>query len=185
MEAFDANINDQSQSLPGGKQRILMDGYQLPLELKYGLPYLRCRKPTDEELSVLPHIILTYDVVWDPSLFDNNNDIIQEFYEPVEEIPEHEYNFDQFGECQHRTVATHNVIPEEEFVDYDDLVDDQMENLHPESLSVLYDINLTNIAKLSLTLLYYARYLVGLQLKRFNKHLMLPLSMLVVEFLIH
>jgi hypothetical protein len=130
-----------------------MDGYQLPLEFKNGLPYLRCHKPTDEELSLLPHIIMTSDVVWDPSLFDNNNDNIQEFYDPVEEIPEHEYNFDQYGEYRHCTVATHNVIPEEEFfdanefVDYDDLVDDLVDNLHLESVSVTYDINLTNIAK--------------------------------------
>jgi hypothetical protein len=49
--------------------------------------------------------------------------------------------------------VTQNVIPEEEFfdanefVDYDDLVDDLMDNLHPESISVVYDINLIDIAK--------------------------------------
>jgi hypothetical protein len=49
--------------------------------------------------------------------------------------------------------VTHNVISEEEFfdanefVDYDDLVDDLMDNLHPESVSASYEFNLTNIAK--------------------------------------
>ena len=38
MEAYGADINDRSCLLPGGKQRILMDGYQLPLDFKYGLP---------------------------------------------------------------------------------------------------------------------------------------------------
>ena len=47
MEAFGADINDRSRLLPGGKQRILMDGYQMPLEFKNGLAYLRCRKPTE------------------------------------------------------------------------------------------------------------------------------------------
>jgi hypothetical protein len=75
-----------------------MDGCQLPLEFKNSLPYLCCCKPNDEELSLLPHIIMTSDVIWDPSFFDNNNDNIQEFYDPVEEIPEHEYSFDHFGE---------------------------------------------------------------------------------------
>jgi hypothetical protein len=42
MEAFGADSNDQSQLLPGGKQRILMDGYQLSLDFKNGLPYLHC-----------------------------------------------------------------------------------------------------------------------------------------------
>jgi hypothetical protein len=65
-----------------------MDGYQVQLEFKNGLLYLCCCKPTDEELSLLPYIIMTSDVVWDPSLFDNNNDNIQEFYDPVEEIPD-------------------------------------------------------------------------------------------------
>jgi hypothetical protein len=32
MEAHGANINDPSRHLPGGKQRILIDGYQLPLD---------------------------------------------------------------------------------------------------------------------------------------------------------
>jgi hypothetical protein len=35
-----ANINNQSCSLPGGKQSILVDGYHLPLDFKNGLRYL-------------------------------------------------------------------------------------------------------------------------------------------------
>jgi hypothetical protein len=42
LEAHGADINDQSRHLPGGKQRILIDGYQLPLDFKNGLPYLQC-----------------------------------------------------------------------------------------------------------------------------------------------
>jgi hypothetical protein len=37
MEAHGADINDRSRLLPGGKQRILIDGYQLPLAFKNGL----------------------------------------------------------------------------------------------------------------------------------------------------
>jgi hypothetical protein len=40
MEAYGADINDRSCSIPGGKQRILVDGYQLPLQFENGLPYL-------------------------------------------------------------------------------------------------------------------------------------------------
>jgi hypothetical protein len=32
MEAFGADINDRSRMLPGVKQRILVDGYQLPVD---------------------------------------------------------------------------------------------------------------------------------------------------------
>jgi hypothetical protein len=85
MEAHDADINDKSQHLPCGKQRILIDGYQLPLDFKNGLPYLRCRKPTDEELSSLPHIIMTSDVDWDPSKYDKNIADIEKFHDPGED----------------------------------------------------------------------------------------------------
>jgi hypothetical protein len=74
MEAYCADINDQSCSLPGGKQRILIDGYELPLDFKNGLPYLSCRKPTETEISSLPHIIMTSDVNWDPKQYDNTFD---------------------------------------------------------------------------------------------------------------
>jgi hypothetical protein len=32
------------------KRRILIDGYQIPLDFKNGLAYLRSRKPTEDEL---------------------------------------------------------------------------------------------------------------------------------------
>ena len=82
MEAYGADINDRSRLLPGGKQGILMDGYQMPLEFKNGLAYLRCRKPTDEELCSLPHVIMmTSDIDWDPSLYDNIIENIEEFHD--------------------------------------------------------------------------------------------------------
>jgi hypothetical protein len=37
MEAHGADINDRSKLLPGEKQRILIDGYQMPLGFKDGL----------------------------------------------------------------------------------------------------------------------------------------------------
>jgi len=90
MEAYGADINDRSRLLPGGKQRILIDGYQLPLEFQNGLPYLRCRKPTASELESLPHIIMTSDVDWDPSQYDSVIDGLEEFYDPDVAHSEHE-----------------------------------------------------------------------------------------------
>jgi hypothetical protein len=95
---------------------------------------------------LLPHIIMTSAVTWDPSLYDNINDNIDKFYDPLEATPEHEYHFDQHEEYRHRTVATHTNIPEEEFfdameyVDFDDLVDNFMDLLHPESVCVVYNV---------------------------------------------
>jgi hypothetical protein len=61
MEAHGADINDHSKLLPGGKQRTLIDGYQMPLDFKNGSPYLRCHKPTPGEIEFLRHIIMTSD----------------------------------------------------------------------------------------------------------------------------
>jgi hypothetical protein len=41
MEHYE--INDKSLRLAGGLQRIVMDGYQIPLAFRNGLPYLKCQ----------------------------------------------------------------------------------------------------------------------------------------------
>jgi hypothetical protein len=43
---------------------------------------------------LLTYIIMTSDVTWDPSLYDNINDNIDKFYDPLEDTPEHKYHFD-------------------------------------------------------------------------------------------
>jgi hypothetical protein len=122
MEAHGADINDRSKLLPGGRERILSDGYQMPLNFKNGLPYLRCHKPTNGELESLPHIIMTSDVEWDPSQYDKDLDDLTAFYDPSEEFHE-ERHFDQYGEYRHRTVATHHTCCEEDFYDACEFLD--------------------------------------------------------------
>jgi hypothetical protein len=81
-------------------------------------------------------------------LMITSNDYIDPFYAPLEDTPEHEYHFDQHGEYQYCTI-----IPDEtffdaiEYVDLDDLVDYFMYLLHPESVSVVYNVNLTDVEK--------------------------------------
>jgi hypothetical protein len=151
MEAYGADINDRSRLLPSGKQRIVIDGYQLPLDFRNGLPYLRCRKPNEAELDSLPHIIMTSDVDWDPSLYDNDIVDVEKFYDPLVKECEHE-NFNQYGEYRHRTVAIHNTTSEEEFFDavdflnYEDLVDDLMDSFNPDVVNDIYDVNATDVS---------------------------------------
>jgi hypothetical protein len=150
MEAYGADINDRSRLLPGGKQCILIDGYQIPLDFKNGLPYLRCRKPTEEDLGLLPHIIMTSDKDWDPSIYDNVIENIEEFHDTLLDTVDHDDPFDQHGEYRYRTIA-HSLIQEEEFFDaveysdYDVLVDDLMDTLYPEEVKDIYDVNLTDV----------------------------------------
>jgi hypothetical protein len=86
LEFFGADINVLPRSLPEGKQRIFIDGYQLPLDFKNSLPYLRCHKPTYNELKSLPHIIMTSDADWDWSLYDNDILNIDKFHDPSDDF---------------------------------------------------------------------------------------------------
>ncbi|CAJ1963053.1 unnamed protein product [Cylindrotheca closterium] len=66
---------DDKSTKVGGQQRLTTpDGFVLPLDIRNGLSYLRMRPPTDRELSNpdIPHVELTSDTDWDPSVLDHN-----------------------------------------------------------------------------------------------------------------
>jgi transposase InsO family protein len=76
MEHFKITVDDKSAKV-GGQQRLTTpDGFVLPLDVRNGLPYLRMRPPTDRELSNpdIPHVVLTSDTDWDPSVLDHQVD---------------------------------------------------------------------------------------------------------------
>ena len=144
MEHFGADINDKSLRLPNGKQRILMDGYQIPLDFHNGLPYLQCRSPTQSDLDTLPYVIMTSDLDWDPSSYDNVIDDLHPFYDAkVDAISDS--NFDARGNYRHRTIATHTLHGESEFFDpyeYQDLadvVDNLIDHHQPILVHAVYD----------------------------------------------
>jgi hypothetical protein len=51
IEAYSADKNNHPRTLPGGKQRILMDGNQMPLDFNNGLAYLHCCIPSKADLK--------------------------------------------------------------------------------------------------------------------------------------
>jgi hypothetical protein len=116
MEHYGAEINDRSLRLPGGKQCILMDGYQIPVAFRNGLPYLPCRAPTATEVASLPHVIMTSDADWDPATYDNVIPRINTFNDAKAEMV-HQSTFDDCGNYRHCTVATHSTHPEPEYFD--------------------------------------------------------------------
>jgi hypothetical protein len=76
---------------------------------------LKCRPPTDAEVDSLPHLIMTADVDWDPTSYDNVILDLHKFYD--QDIAKvHHGNFDAHGNYLHRTVATHLVQPEPEIL---------------------------------------------------------------------
>ena len=71
IEAYKNYVNDKSMAV-GGKQCIkTLDGYIIPLDIINGLPYMKMQPNTTEEYENLPHIFLTGDEPWDPSVLDN------------------------------------------------------------------------------------------------------------------
>jgi hypothetical protein len=118
------------------------------LNFKNGLPYLRCWKPTETEISSL------LDVDWDPKQYDITVDDIEQFHNTSQVELEHEH-FDQYGDYQHWTVATHSLVSEEEFFDaleyfkVADIVDDIIDTLHPDNVWITYVAHLSNITPAS------------------------------------
>ena len=108
MEAYHQDVNDRSLRTPGGMQRILtVDGYIVPLAFRSGLPYLHVRPYTDTEFNVLPHVIMTSDQDWDPTVLDcDHNDTDTPPDGTVPNGPSLHDNFNQHGEYMDRYVVT-------------------------------------------------------------------------------
>ena len=109
LEWFKQDVNDHSTKIPNGLQRIKTnDDYILPLQMRQGLPYLPLRPYTDDEWDTLPHIVLTSDDEWDPSVLDHVYDVSSTEWSNT--LASHEANpqlnlFDEYGNYIHRTVC--------------------------------------------------------------------------------
>lgn len=75
MEHFRTQVNDRCCSLGGQQNLVTLEGYVIPLQFRGGLPFVDIHPPSDEELHTLPHVILTSDEVWDPSILDHEFDL--------------------------------------------------------------------------------------------------------------
>ena len=103
MEAFNQIVHDKSTKV-GGLQRIeTLDGYIIPLNVRVGLPYMTMRPYTDKEWGELPHVLLTADTEWDPSILDNELDENEEWYNALSDLPTLSPDplFDEFGDYRH------------------------------------------------------------------------------------
>jgi hypothetical protein len=81
MASHGPNIKEKPHLFPGGKQHILMNSYQLPMDINNGLGYLVCCPNLPLELETLPHIIMTADVDWNPSTFNKYSDNGEALYD--------------------------------------------------------------------------------------------------------
>ena len=78
LEAYKQDVNTHSLHIPGGMQHTLTkDGHKIvPLVICNGLQYLPLRPYTDHELLMFPHVLMTSDDSWDPSLYDDDPNMI-------------------------------------------------------------------------------------------------------------
>ena len=110
MEMFDIQIDDKSRKV-GGKQLITtLEGYQIPIHMRGGLPYIDMESPSDDEMDQLPHVIMTSDLDWDPSVLDEEVDI-NDILDPANQGPDYfsyvERRINPDGSYAHRHVAQH------------------------------------------------------------------------------
>ena len=61
-----------NRTIKAGGNQVLRthDGYSIPLNIKNALPRMHLRPYTDEEWNSLPHVFLTSEETWDPSVLD-------------------------------------------------------------------------------------------------------------------
>ena len=103
MEAHKQTVHDKSTKV-GGKQRIeTLDGYIFPLNIRSGLPYMSIRPFTNKEWDDLPHVIMTEDVDWDPTIIDCEIEDGEEWFDTMQDlpVPDPDPLFDEFGDYRH------------------------------------------------------------------------------------
>jgi hypothetical protein len=117
MEWFKNTVNDRSKKV-GGSQRITTtDGYIIPINILSGLPYIKQRPYTDDEYDKHPHVFLTSDNNWNPSVLDYDGDDDTQWYDTITDMtPDIDPMFDEFGNI-HQTLLINRTIVDDYFMD--------------------------------------------------------------------
>ena len=80
------SIVDDTPRQAGGRQCLITpDGYVLPIHIRDGLPRIDMRPPTDAEMDQYPHVFLTSDSQWDPTVLDNEYE--EEYFDALLDDP--------------------------------------------------------------------------------------------------
>ena len=105
----------------GGKQVLRTnDGYSIPLNIKNALPRMHLRPYTDEEWNSLPHVFLTSEETWDPSVLDLDISDDSDWFNSVihEDLDDPHSLFDDVGNYRQRVhIHSTSVSPLEDSVD--------------------------------------------------------------------
>jgi hypothetical protein len=71
MEYYRNCIDDRSMKVGGTQSITTIDGYVLPLDIINGLPHMMARPFSDREWDDYPHVVMTSDGDWNPTVLDN------------------------------------------------------------------------------------------------------------------
>jgi hypothetical protein len=80
FESYKVTIDDKSVCASGTQCIQTPDGYTIPLSIKDGLTRLDIRPSMDQEWDSLPHVFLTDEANWDPSVLDHQYNSFKEWY---------------------------------------------------------------------------------------------------------
>ena len=146
LESYQNDVNDRSVKVHGGLQRILtLDGYVIPINIIGGLPYIKMRPYTDAEWDALPHVILTSDMDWDPSVLDHTLDDDEHWYDAICDLERRPYTsmFDHEGNYLGRiTVQTAARLSSSASVspsDGCDVITDALDTVPSDDLDVIIE----------------------------------------------
>jgi hypothetical protein len=88
LEWYKQQVDDRSIKV-GRKQQIkTLDGYIIPLYIKSSLPYVMMQLCTNQEWEMLPHVILTGDGNWNPSVLDHDLIDGEQWFDAVSDFPD-------------------------------------------------------------------------------------------------
>jgi hypothetical protein len=135
LESFGNKVDDRSVKLKQGSQTITtLDGYVIPLNFINGLPYMPIRPYTDDECIKLPHVILTSDVEWDPTIADHTLTDDETWFDAISDAPGEDFPFQPFNERgnyrNHSTVVEpkHHIVIETNLHDtHQELIADEID----------------------------------------------------------
>lgn len=108
LECFKNKVDDRSVKVGRSQHITTLEDYEIPISIRDGLPCVHLCACTDKEWETLPHVILTSDVDWDPTMLDGEGSISNEtWFDAQYSFPEEltNKNFDEVG--NHRHLSKH------------------------------------------------------------------------------
>ena len=85
FEHYENKVDDRAIKV-GGRQLIkTLDGYVIPLSIKKALSRMKLRPYTNSEWENLPHVIMTSEDTWDPSILDYDNEDDDKWFDSISE----------------------------------------------------------------------------------------------------